>query len=368
MSFYRLLEPVLRGLLDDQPEGVRAKIAAIYGVLLAANVVAWVWAAIAFRHHPVLVGTAFLAYSFGLRHAVDADHIAAIDNVTRKLMQEGKRPVAVGLMFSLGHSTVVVAGSVAIAATAVALQHRFESFRSAGAVVGTLVSAFFLLVIAALNLVVLVSIWRTFVQVRQGEPYIAEDFDLLLGKRGFLGRLFRPAFALIRRSWHMYPLGLLFGLGFDTATEIGLLGISATEAAKGLSLWSILVFPVLFTAGMTLVDTTDNILMLKAYGWAFVKPVRKLYYNLTITFVSVVVALGVGGIEALGLIEDQFHFSGGTWGFVARLNEHFGLLGYCIIAIFVLSWLISAAAYKWMNLDNHALQAKQVIEDEIRAQ
>lgn len=363
VSRYPTLTLVLRRLLDDQPEGVRAKIAAIYGLLIAANVVAWVWAAIAFRHHPVLVGTAFLAYSFGLRHAVDADHIAAIDNVTRKLMQEGKRPVAVGLMFSLGHSTIVVAGSVALAAMAVALQHRFENFRAAGTVVGTSVSAFFLFVIAALNLVVLLSIWRTFVQVRRGEPYVSEDFDLLLGKRGFLGRLFRPAFALIRRSWHMYPLGLLFGLGFDTATEIGLLGISAAEAAKGLALWSILVFPVLFTAGMTLVDTTDNVLMLKAYGWAFVKPVRKLYYNLTITFVSVIVALGVGGVEALGLIENQFHFSGVTWNVVTKLNEHFGVLGYCIIAVFIVSWLISTALYKWMNLDAHVLDAERAIED-----
>ena len=277
---------------------------------LVFNLGAWAWAIIAFHHFPVLLGTAFLAYSFGLRHAVDADHIAAIDNVTRKLMQEGKRPVAVGFMFSLGHSTIVVIGSIAIAATALALQHRIDHVRDIGAILGTLVSTLFLFAIAIANLIILRAVYRTFQSVRRGEPYVDEDFDLLLGSRGFLARLFRPVFRMIRSSWHMYPLGLLFGLGFDTATEIGLLGISAAEASKGLSLWSILVFPALFAAGMSLIDTTDNILMLGAYGWAFVKPIRKLYYNLTITSVSVIVAFAVGGIEALGLLASQFHLTG----------------------------------------------------------
>ena len=260
----------MRSLFNDAAVNVRRKIAGIYGVLLAFNAAAWLWAFVAFRHYPLLLGTAFLAYSFGLRHAVDADHIAAIDNVTRKLMQEGKRPVAVGLMFSLGHSTIVVLGSLAIAATALALQHHIESLRQVGGLLGTLVSTLFLFAIAAINLIILRSIYRTFRSVRRGEPYVDEDFDLLLGSRGLLARLFRPLFRIIRRSWHMYPLGVLFGLGFDTATEIGLLGIAAAEASKGLSLWSILVFPTLFAAGMSLIDTTDNILMLGAYGWAFV--------------------------------------------------------------------------------------------------
>ena len=177
---------------------------------------------------------AFLAYSFGLRHAVDADNIAAIDNVTRKLMQEGKRPVTVGFMFSLGHSTVVVVGSIVIAATALALQHRIDTARAIGSTIGTLVSTLFLFAIAFVNVIVLRSIYKAFLlRVRRGEPYVEEDFDLLLGSRGFLSRLFRPVFNLIQRSWHMYPLGILFGLGFDTATEIGLLGISAVEALQG---------------------------------------------------------------------------------------------------------------------------------------
>jgi high-affinity nickel-transport protein len=347
-------------LLNDKPDRARAKVIAIYVILLIFNLGAWLWAVVALHRYPLLMGTAFLAYSFGLRHAVDADHIAAIDNVTRKLMQEGKRPVAVGFMFSFGHSTVVVVGSIAIAATALALQHRIDSVRTIGAVIGTLVSTLFLFGIAIVNLVVLRSIYTAFQRVRRGEPYVEEDFDLLLGSRGFLSRLFRPVFGMIRRSWHMYPLGVLFGLGFDTATEIGLLGISAAEASKGLSLWSILVFPALFAAGMSLIDTTDNILMLGAYGWAFVKPIRKLYYNITITFVSVVVAFAVGGIEALGLLAGQFHLTRGPWRLVNRLNQNFGLLGYCIIALFTISWIASIAIYRWRRFDSLDLNEERL--------
>ena len=341
-----------RKLFSDDAGHIRGKVAGIYALLLIFNAGAWFWAVLAFHHFPVLLGTAFLAYSFGLRHAVDADHIAAIDNVTRKLMQEGKRPVAVGLMFSLGHSTIVVVGALLIAATALGLQHRLDHFRSIGVVIGTLISAVFLLAIAIVNLIVLRSVYRTFTRVRRGEPYVDEDFDLLLANRGFLARIFRPVFAMVRRSWHMYPLGILFGLGFDTATEIGLLGISAAEASRGLPILSILVFPVLFAAGMSLIDTTDNILMLGAYGWAYIKPIRKLYYNLTITTVSVVVAFVVGGIEALGLLGGQFHLQGTFWGLIGRLNDNFGVLGYCIVALFALAWVVSIAIYKLRRFED----------------
>jgi nickel/cobalt transporter (NiCoT) family protein len=346
------MTPALRNLFSDHADHVRSKVVGIYVLLFLFNAGAWLWAIAAFHRYPILLGTAFLAYSFGLRHAVDADHIAAIDNVTRKLMQEGKRPVAVGLMFSLGHSTIVVVGALLIAATTLGLQQRLDHFRSIGGVIGTTVSSFFLLAIAVVNLVILRSIYRTFTKVRRGEPYVDEDFDLLLANRGFLARLFRPVFAMIRRSWHMYPLGVLFGLGFDTATEIGLLGISAAEASRGLPLLSILVFPVLFAAGMSLIDTTDNILMLGAYGWAYIKPIRKLYYNLTITCVSVIVALVVGGIEALGLLGGQFHLQGTFWGMIGRLNGNFGVLGYCIVGIFALSWVISIAIYKLRRFED----------------
>jgi high-affinity nickel-transport protein len=342
---------LLSGVLDHIAANTRRKVLAIYSLLLLMNVAAWMWAFLAFRHYPVLLGTAFLAYSFGLRHAVDADHIAAIDNVTRKLMQEGKRPVAVGFMFSLGHSTIVVLGSIAISVTALSLQHRLDAAKHIGGVIGTLVSTLFLFGIAIVNMAVLRSVYLAFRRVRRGERYVEEDFDLLLGSRGFLSRLFRPMFALIRHSWHMYPLGILFGLGFDTATEIGVLGLSASEAARGLSLWSVLVFPALFAAGMSLIDTTDNVLMLGAYGWAFVKPIRKIYYNMTITLISVIVAVMVGGIEALGLMADQFHFHGTFWSWVGTLNQNFGTLGYVIIALFALSWIVSIWFYKWRRFD-----------------
>jgi len=343
----------LTGIFSDGSERVRSKVVGIYVLLILANVAAWAWALVAFRDYPLLLGTAMLAYAFGLRHAVDADHIAAIDNVTRKLMQEGKRPVTVGLYFSLGHSTVVVALSIAIALTATALQSRFDTFKTVGGVIGTSVSALFLFAIAFANVLILISIYRTFRVVKRGGRFVEEDLDLVLANRGLLGRLFRRFFTAVRQSWQMYPLGLLFGLGFDTATEVGLLGISATQASQGLSIWSILVFPALFTAGMTLIDTTDSVLMLGAYGWAFVKPIRKLYYNLTITAVSVVVAVLIGGIEALNLIGDQLGLSRetGFWGVIGELSDNFGMLGYLIIAIFVFAWLVSYLVYRINRYD-----------------
>lgn len=353
----------MRSLFNDAASNVKRKIVGIYGLLFVFNMAAWTWAFAAFQHYPLLLGTAFLAYSFGLRHAVDADHIAAIDNVTRKLMQEGKRPIAVGFLFSLGHSTIVVVGSAAIAAAAIFMQHRVNGLRNGGGIIGTLVSALFLFSIAFANLLVLRSIYAAFARVRRGAPYVEEDLDLLLSGRGFLARLFRPMFAMITRSWHMYPLGLLFGLGFDTATEIGLLGISAAEASKGLPIWSIMVFPALFAAGMSLIDTTDNILMLGAYGWAFVKPVRKLYYNLTITFVSIVVAFVVGGIETLGLLAGHFELNGAFWSGVRRLNDNFGTLGYFIVALFAASWILSIAVFKWRRFDDLELQAENETGD-----
>jgi high-affinity nickel-transport protein len=340
-------------LFGDQRQNIGARIVGVYVLLIAANIGAWIWAVVAFHDFPVLLGTAALAYSFGLRHAFDADHIAAIDNVTRKLMQEGRRPVTVGLFFSLGHSTIVVALSIGIAVAATALQDRFDGFKSFGGVAGTLVSALFLFGIAIANFLVLISLYRTFRVVKNGGRFVEEDLDLALANRGLLGRLFRRFFRLIERGWHMYPLGVLFGLGFDTATEVGLLGISATQASQGLSIWSIMVFPALFTAGMTLIDTTDSVLMVGAYGWAFIKPVRKLYYNLTITAVSVIVAVVVGGLETLNLIGDQLGLTdgGGFWGAIGYVNDNFGVLGYVIVGIFVVAWLISYVVYRANRYD-----------------
>jgi nickel/cobalt transporter (NiCoT) family protein len=331
--------------------GLRRRLFGIYALLAAFNVLVWVWALASFWRFPVPLGTALLAYSLGLRHAVDADHIAAIDNVTRKLMQRGERPVSVGLYFSLGHSTVVVLASIFVALAAATFKTQLESVHAIGGVIGTLVSAAFLLAIAAVNLTIFFGVLRAFRHVCAGGSYVEEDMDLLLAKGGFLARIFRPLFAMVTRSWHMYPLGFLFGLGFDTATEIGLIGISAAEASKGLPIWSILVFPALFTAGMTLIDTTDSVLMVGAYGWAFLKPIRKLYYNLTITAVSIVVAVVVGGIETLGLIGSQLSLSGRFWQTIGSLNDNFGTLGYLIIGIFIISWVISLAAYRLGGYD-----------------
>ena len=339
-------------LFDDNSNNIKSKIVSLYMLLIAANLAVWAWALYTFRDYPVQLGTALLAYTFGLRHAVDADHIAAIDNVTRKLMQEGKRPVGVGFFFSLGHSTIVVLASVAIAATATAFKDKMDYLHGVGGVIGTAVSASFLIAIAIMNIFILLAIYRTFQHVKAGGAYVDEDLDLLMARGGFMARIFRPMFRLIMRSWQMYPLGFLFGLGFDTATEVGLLGISAAGASQGLSIWSILVFPALFTAGMSLIDTTDSVLMLGAYGWAFVKPIRKLYYNMTITSVSVVVAVVIGGLEALNLIGDQLQLKGSFWDTIGGINDNFGAVGYLIIGIFVGAWLISFLIYRARGYDD----------------
>jgi len=286
-----------------------------------------------------------------LRHAVDADHIAAIDNVTRKLMQEDKKPIAVGFFFSLGHSTIVALLTIAIALTAGNIQQNMPQFKEVGGLIGTSVSALFLLFIAALNMVILWDVFKTFQSVKKGGYYNENSLNELLDQRGLLGRFFRPLFKLIDQSWKMYPLGVLFGLGFDTATEVGLLGLSANQASSGLPIWSILIFPALFTAGMCLIDTTDGILMLGAYSWAYVKPIRKLYYNLTITLVSVLVALLVGGIEALGIIGNKLGLQGRFWDFIGEVSENFGAVGYCIIGIFLVSWAVSTIVYRLKKYD-----------------
>ena len=341
----------LLSIFDDHGADLRRKTVALYTLLVVANGVVWLWAWLALHGQPVLFGSAMLAYTLGLRHAVDADHIAAIDNVTRKLVREGRRPITAGFFFSLGHSSVVTLMSVAVAVATVALQSHFDALKNIGSVVGTSVSAFYLFLLGGFNLVVLVSVWRTFHAVRRGAALHDGELDLLLNQRGLLARLFQPLFRLTSRSWHMYPMGFLFGLGFDTATEVALFGIAAAEAGKGLSFWSIMVFPALFTAGMSLVDTADSTLMQGAYGWAATKPLRKLLYNFTVTLVSVLVALGVAGIETLGLLRERFHLAGEAWDLVGRLNDNFGLLGYGIIGLFVVCWLVSLALYKLKRYD-----------------
>lgn len=342
--------PVRRLLARSAAPSLRRRIAALLAALLLANALAWLWALGLFHDQPLMLGTAVLAWGLGLRHAVDADHIAAIDNVTRKLMQQGQRPVAVGLWFALGHATIIAIASVLVALTATALA-RFGAFREVGGMIATTISALFLFAIAAMNLVILRGVWRTFAHVRAGGTYVEEDLDLLLSGRGLLSRLFRPMFRLVTRSWHMAPLGFLFGLGFDTATEVALLGLSASQAASGLALGTILVLPALFAVGMALIDTIDGVVMLGAYEWAFVKPIRKLYYNITITLVSALVAIVIGGIEAAALIGQKLGLTGAPWRLAADLAGNFNGLGFGIIALFALCWLASAAIYRWQRLD-----------------
>jgi nickel/cobalt transporter (NiCoT) family protein len=338
--------------LQRQSGGLRHKIIGLFIVLLAFNVAAWGWALAAFHGHATLLSTALLAYTFGLRHAVDADHIAAIDNVTRKLMQTGRSPLGVGFFFSLGHSTVVVALTVAVAFAAAALTAHFDDLKRFGDVIGTGISATFLFILAIANLVILASVVRAFRAARRGEPLVEADLDLLLSQGGLLSRLLRPVLNLVSRSWHLYPVGFLFGLGFDTATEVALFGISAAQASHGMSFWSVLVLPVLFTAGMSLVDSTDGVLMLGAYRWAFVRPVRKLYYNMTVTFVSVVVAVLIGGIEVLGIAQVELGLQGRFWDAIGSLNDNFGILGYVVIGVFAVSWMVSIAVYKIRRYDD----------------
>ena len=343
---------MLSNPFDDQTTQAKAKITITYAVLVVANIAAWIWALTAFADRPVLLGTAFLAYMFGLRHAFDADHIAAIDNVVRKLMQDGKSPYSAGFFFSLGHSTIVILASIAIAAAAAAMQGNLDAVHSIGGAIGTIVSALFLLIIGIANLFILKGIWLAFARARRGEKIVDEDLDALLAGRGIIARIFRPLFRVISRSWHMYPIGFLFGLGFDTATEIGLLGISATQAAQGMSFWKILVFPALFTAGMSFMDTTDSVLMTGAYGWAFVSPIRKLWYNLTITAASVFVALFIGSVEALGLISDKLGLEGGLWAGIGRLNDNLTNFGFAVVGIFVASWIVSILIYHSKGFDD----------------
>ncbi|WP_416414655.1 HoxN/HupN/NixA family nickel/cobalt transporter [Pantoea sp. App145] len=319
--------------------------------IVVINILAWCWAWVEFRTQPTLMGTALLAYMFGLRHAVDADHIAAIDNATRKLLQEGRSAESAGAFFSLGHAAVVIISCLFVALTASALDKALGDAKEIGSLISTLASAGFMLVLAFANLSILLSVWKTFRQAKNGGTVVADDLDMLLNRRGLLARLFRPLFRLVSRSWHLFPIGFLFGIGFDTATEIALFGLSSAQAVGGISFASIMVMPALFTAGMLLVDTLDGILMVRVYRWAFVRPIRKLYYNLTITMMSVVVAFFIGGIEVLSLLSDKMAFTGLFWRDVQVLTDHFNTLGYAIIALFLISWGVSALIYRLKRYD-----------------
>ncbi|MGO9544971.1 MAG: HoxN/HupN/NixA family nickel/cobalt transporter [Rhodomicrobium sp.] len=340
----------------------RRKVGGLYIFLAIFNVAVWAGAIFAFAGNAVLFGAAILAYTFGLRHAFDADHIASIDSVTRKLMQQGKRPATVGFHFAIGHSMALVVFVLAVAGFAGwGASGGLSSMAKYSGIASTFVSASFLLVMAVINLTIARATFITFKRVRNGGSYVEEDFDVLLNKRGFLSRIFRPLFRLVNDSWHMLPIGFLFGLGFDTVTEVSLLGIAGAEAAKGLSLWLVLLYPALFAAGMALMDTTDGILMVRAYGWAYKNPIRKLFYNLSITMVSAIVAIVVAGIEVFALAAEEFHLNGAFWGRINELNEHWEEIGILVVSIFIASWLLSAIFYHIKRYDENNVEAKSNI-------
>ena len=297
-------------------------------------------------------GTAALAYTLGMRHAFDADHISAIDNTTRKLMSEGKRPLAVGFFFSLGHSSVVATLAIllnfGIKALGVQLKDQNSSLHHYTGLIGTTVSGTFLMLIAILNLVVLISILRVFFDMRKG-MYNEEELEKHLNSRGLLMRFFGPIARRIDASWKMYPLGILFGLGFDTATEIGLLVLAGSSVIAGLPWWAILSLPFFFASGMSLLDTIDGSFMNFAYGWAFSKPVRKVYYNIVITGLSVAVALFVGGLEILQVISKQLNLSGGFWNYTNSFNLNSA--GYIIVGLFAVVWIVALTLWRYGKVE-----------------
>lgn len=333
----------------EAPPDLKRRLIGIYAILLGFNIGVWAALLLSSARYGVLLGLAPIAYGFGLRHAVDPDHIAAIDNTTRKLMQDGKRPVGVGFFFSLGHSTIVFALSVLIAFSASYVKTNLPHMQSVGGVIGTAISGSFLVIIAGINAIVFWDIYKTWRTVVKGGAYDEQTLDEYLSNRGLMARLFRPMLKVVSNSWNMYPIGLLFGLGFDTASEVGILGMSATAGVGGMPVWYILILPLLFVAGMSLVDTTDGVAMLGAYGWAFVRPVRKLYYNMNITLISILVALVIGGIEVLQVISTETGASGGIWDWAN--NVPFSILGFYIIGIFMASWIVSVIVYKLRGID-----------------
>jgi high-affinity nickel-transport protein len=303
----------------------------------------------AVRADPALLGTGFLAYTLGLRHAFDADHIAAIDNVVRKLAREEQAGHGIGFYFSLGHSTVVFLMAAAAAVVTHWSQASLPALSAVGGAIGATAAGGFLVLIGVLNLFVWLDIYLIFQRMRRGRDTDTEELERLLLSRGLVMRVTGPLFRFVTRAWHAYPIGFLFGLGFDTASEIALLALAAGAAASALPVWGVLALPLLFAAGMTLMDTSDGIFMTTAYRWAFATPIRKVYYNLTVTGLSVVAALLIGGLELAQVIARAFGLTTGRWARLLALD--FGSLGYLLVALFVLTWSLSYGAWKVLRLE-----------------
>ena len=326
------------------------RLSGFVGFVLLLHLLGWGLFLYYARGNPALAGLGTLAYTFGLRHAFDADHIAAIDNTTRKFLQDGKRSLGVGFFFSLGHSTIVLALVVGLGLAAKTVNSEVPTFQEYGGTIGASVSGTFLWIIGILNLIVLVDILRIFRRMKAGS-YDAQQLEDRLLDRGFMNRwgVIRRLSGWIKSSWQMYPLGILFGLGFDTATEVGLLAIAAGVATSHLPFLAVLSLPILFAAGMSMMDTADGAFMSQAYGWAFSNPVRKVYYNITVTSLSVVVALVIGTVELLQVLSQRLSWTGGFWDWLGALD--FGKLGYTVVGLFVTTWLVSALIWKRARIE-----------------
>ncbi|MBE3562933.1 MAG: HoxN/HupN/NixA family nickel/cobalt transporter [Hydrogenibacillus schlegelii] len=322
----------------------------IIGLHVVAFLLLW-WGA---RGHAGLWGMALLAYTLGLRHAFNADHIAAIDNTVRKLLRQKKNPVGVGFYFSLGHSTVVFAAALAVVFASRWLTEHMPVLKSTGDLIGTLVSGAFLVIIGVFNLLIWIDLWRLFWDLRRG-AYQPERMERLLESRGFLSRFVRSLWRFIGKSWHVYFLGLLFGFGFDTASQVSLLALAAGGATV-LSWAGILSLPLLFAAGMVLMDTADGVFMTGAYSWALNTPLRKVYYNLTITGITVIVALLIGGMELMQVIADKLGLEGGFWSLLELLEIEW--LGYAIVGLFAVTFAASYAIWKWGRIEERWSQEK----------
>jgi high-affinity nickel-transport protein len=332
----------------------KIKIGSIYAVLAALTVLLVITATMIGYKYAVLAGLGIVSYVLGLRHAVDADHIAAIDNTTRKLLHQNKRPVTVGMWFSLGHSTIVIALTVALVLATRAVVNAVPAFEAGGAIVGTVISGVFLFIIGIVNVLIVLDVYKMFTGLRDGKLTTAQ-LDDSLNKNSFMGKTFGKLFKIVNEPWQIYPVGVLFGLGFDTATQIALIAITIGVSGS-IPFWYVLILPLLFTVGMVTVDTSDGVSMRCAYGWAFLKPIRKIYYNLTITIISVLVAFAIGGIELIQVISSELGWTSGFWGFLASLD--FETMGYAIIAIFLISWLVAVAYYRHKGYEKTAFQPK----------
>src|SRR2546421_10965977 len=331
----------------------RIRLGGLFGSVGLLHIVGWGLLLIYGLSYPVMLGLGGLAYAFGLRHAFDADHISAIDNTTRKLLQEGKKPLGVGFFFSLGHSTVVFLIAVALGfATQFVVSNVISAngqLKSVGGLIGTGVSGVFLLLIGIVNLIILLDILKLFRRMRAGE-YDRDALEHELVAGGLLTRLFGRLFRLITHSWQMYLVGFLFGLGFDTASEISFLAISAGAAAQHIPIYALISLPLIFAAGMSLMDTADGAFMSQAYSWAFSNPVRKVFYNLTVTALSVFVALFVGLFELSQLLIQQLNLRGGVWDLIGGMD--LGVMGFVIVGAFIVTWGGALLIYRGLHIED----------------